>query len=35
MPNACATNTTATPCIIEVPSIFIVAPRGIVNDDIF
>ena len=35
MPNACATNTTATPCIIDVPSIFIVAPRGIVNDDIF
>ena len=28
-------NITATPCIIAVPSIFTVAPRGIVNDDIF
>ena len=26
---------TATPCIIAVPSIFIVAPKGIVNEDIF
>ena len=34
MPNACATNTTATPCIIEVPSILIVAPKGIVKEEI-
>ena len=35
MPNACAANTTATPCMIAVPSILIVAPSGMVKDEIF
>ena len=35
MPYTCAMKITATPCIIEVPSILIVAPSGIVKDEIF
>ena len=35
IPNACAVNTTATPCIIDVPSMLMVAPSGIVKDEIF
>ena len=35
MPNACAANTTATPCMMAVPSILMVAPSGIVKDEIF
>ena len=35
MPNAWAAKTTATPCMIEVPSMLMVAPSGIVKDEIF
>ena len=35
IPKAWATNTTATPCIIAVPSMLIVAPSGTVKDDMF
>ena len=35
IPNACAANTTATPCMMEVPSMLIVAPSGIVKEEIF
>ena len=35
IPNACAANTTATPCMMDVPSILMVAPSGIVNEEIF
>ena len=34
MPYAWAINTTATPCMIDVPSILMVAPRGMVKDEI-
>ena len=34
IPYACAANITAHPCMIAVPSMFIVAPNGIVNEDI-
>ena len=34
-PNACAVNTTATPCIIDVPSMLMVAPSGMVKEEIF
>lgn len=33
IPKAWAVNMTAQPCIIEVPSMLIVAPNGIVNED--
>ena len=33
MPNACATNTTATPCMMDVPSILMVAPSGMGKDE--
>ena len=32
-PNSCAVNTTATPCMMEVPSMLMVAPSGMVNDE--
>ena len=32
-PNNCAVNTTATPCMIDVPSILMVAPKGMVNEE--
>ena len=34
MPYACAMKITATPCMIEVPSMLMVAPRGMVKEDI-
>ena len=34
MPYACAMKITATPCMIEVPSMLMVAPSGMVKEDI-
>ena len=35
MPKACATNTTATPCMMAVPLMLMVAPSGMVKDATF
>ena len=32
MPKICAVNTAATPCMIAVPSMLMVAPSGMVNE---